>query len=74
MRDIKAGEQVEFGTDKGAMFATCTLFYTDATGRGCTPEVRREFPYHRNSLPVGCGFYWPDETTTGEPEVKTDGG
>jgi hypothetical protein len=59
MRDIKAGEQIEFGTDKGAIFATCTLFYTTENGRGCTPEVRAEFPYTRTSLPNGCGFRWP---------------
>ena len=65
MRDIKAGERIRFGTDQGAMFSTCTLFYSTEVGRGCTKDVRDGFPFSPFSTPNGCGFSWTAVSTDG---------
>ena len=58
LRNIKEGETIEAGTDKGAIRSSCLLFYSTDTERGCNPHVREGYPFSPfSTLPV-CGFYW----------------
>jgi len=76
LRDIKAGEKFKgTGEEKGNIIFLCEVFnqpITVNTGcvRGCSLEVRKEFPSSPLNTPECCSFYWLDEE--GKKWVRPD--
>ena len=57
MRDIKAGEEIETGVDKGMVRSRCDV-YMSRENKGCHVENREIHPSSSFPSRDFCGFYW----------------
>jgi Fe-S-cluster containining protein len=58
LRNIMKGEEFLTGTDNGAVIAVCKAWDTDKVVNGCTPELRRGFPFDPWQTPRRCSYKW----------------
>jgi hypothetical protein len=57
LRDIKQGEKLETGVDKGMVRSRCNV-YMSRENIGCSIEAREGYPTSPFGMVKNCGFYW----------------